>query len=140
LLLAHKLRLRACSITRVSICVSAQLTKLSVVATLHLKFAAKLDMAFSMPKTRFNRKALKPVSALPSRPRPSRGKAREAQEAQQKEVRDYVAAMAAELAELAVGADLDSLAVACDVVREIAQGNVNSQSRQVEFLPVSRRN
>lgn len=88
-------------------------------------------------KIRTSRKALKPLTTLPNRPQRSGGKM---SEQQQKEVRDYVAAMAAELAELAVGADLDSLAVACDVVREIAQGNVNSQSRQVEFLPVSRRN
>jgi hypothetical protein len=88
-------------------------------------------------KERTSRKALKPVTASPSRRRHSRGKM---QEARQKEVRDYVAAMAAELAELSVATGLDSLAVACDVVREIAEGNVNSQSRQVEFLPVSRRN
>jgi hypothetical protein len=90
-----------------------------------------------MPKTKANRRASKLVVIPLSRARQSRGRA---QEVKQQEVRDYVAAMAAELAELSVATGLDSLAVACDVVREIAEGNVNSQSRQVEFLPVSRRN
>jgi hypothetical protein len=44
-------------------------------------------------------------------------------------VRDYIAEMAAGLAELALASRLDSLAVACDVVREIAEGNVQAQAR-----------
>ena len=49
------------------------------------------------------------------------------------EVRDYIADMAAELAELALASRLDSLAVACDVVREIAQGNVAAEARIVRL-------
>jgi hypothetical protein len=41
--------------------------------------------------------------------------------------------MAAELAELAVAKHLDSLAVACDVVREIAQGNVSAEARLLKL-------
>lgn len=52
--------------------------------------------------------------------------------ATQADVREYIGAMAAQLAEMAFRSRLDSLAVACDVVREIAEGNVNSQTRQVE--------
>jgi hypothetical protein len=49
------------------------------------------------------------------------------------EVRDYIADMAAGLAELALANRLDSLAVACDVVREIAQGNVAAEARLVKL-------
>jgi hypothetical protein len=49
------------------------------------------------------------------------------------EVRDYIAEMAASLAELALASRLDSLAVACDVVREIAQGNVTADARLVRL-------
>ena len=90
-----------------------------------------------MQKTKVSRKTMKPAVIPVTGARHGRGVG---QTATQKEVRDYVAAMAAELAELSVTAGLDALAVSCDVVREIAQGNVNSQSRQVEFLPVFRRN
>ncbi len=48
------------------------------------------------------------------------------------DVCEFIGAMAAELAELAYMSRLDTLAVACDVVREIAEGKVNSQSRQVD--------
>ena len=106
-----------------------------------IKFDTKNGHVLMMPRLRTReragRKALKPVTASPCRSQYSRGAANATQ---QKEICDYVAATAAELAELSVASGLDSLAVACDVVREIAQGNVNSQSRQVEFLPVSRRN
>ncbi|HZL32097.1 MAG TPA: hypothetical protein VFC54_13710 [Pseudolabrys sp.] len=46
-------------------------------------------------------------------------------------VRDYIGAMAAELAQLAYHNQLDALAVACDVVREIAVGNVSSPARHM---------
>lgn len=46
-------------------------------------------------------------------------------------VRDYIGAMAAELAQLAYHNKLDALAVACDVVREIAVGNVSSPARHM---------
>ena len=49
------------------------------------------------------------------------------------DVRDYIADMAAGLAELALANRLDSLAVACDVVREIAQGNVAAEARLVRL-------
>jgi hypothetical protein len=45
------------------------------------------------------------------------------------EVRDYIAEMAGSLAQLALASQLDSLAVACDVVREIALGNVTAEAR-----------
>jgi len=47
------------------------------------------------------------------------------------EVRDYIADMAGSLAQLALASRLDSLAVACDTVREIAQGNVKAETRLV---------
>lgn len=49
------------------------------------------------------------------------------------DVRDYIAEMAAGLAELALASQLDSLAVACDVVREIAEGNVSAEARLVRL-------
>jgi hypothetical protein len=49
------------------------------------------------------------------------------------DARDYIADMAAGLAELALANRLDSLAVACDVVREIAQGNVAAEARLVRL-------
>lgn len=56
-----------------------------------------------------------------------------AQEAKaQEKVREYIATMAVELAELAYLSQLDALAVACDVVREIAEGNVKSHVLNVE--------
>jgi hypothetical protein len=45
----------------------------------------------------------------------------------QDEIRDHIGAVAAELAQLANSNKLDALAVACDVVREIAAGNVRSK-------------
>ena len=39
--------------------------------------------------------------------------------------------MAASLAELALASRLESLAVACDVVREIAQGKVSAEARLI---------
>jgi hypothetical protein len=47
-------------------------------------------------------------------------------------VREFIGAMATELAELAYSTELDALAVACDVVREIATGKVKSQNRRVD--------
>ena len=49
------------------------------------------------------------------------------------DARDYMADMAAGLAEFALANRLDSLAVACDVVREIAQGNVAAEARLVRL-------
>jgi hypothetical protein len=53
----------------------------------------------------------------------------------QREVGKYIQEMAAELAELAYQNHLNALAVACDVVREIAAGNVNSHERHVDYAP-----
>jgi hypothetical protein len=53
----------------------------------------------------------------------------------QREVGEYIREMAAELAELAYQNHLNALAVACDVVREIAAGNVNSHERHVDYTP-----
>lgn len=47
------------------------------------------------------------------------------------DVRDYIGDMAAGLAELAYANKLDALAVACDVVREIAKENVTAEARLV---------
>ena len=44
----------------------------------------------------------------------------------------YIETMAAEMAELAYSNNLDAVAVACDVVREIAAGNVRSKARWPE--------
>lgn len=49
------------------------------------------------------------------------------------DVRKYIAAMAGELAELAYRSGLDGLASACDVAREVAEGNVRSRTRHVEY-------
>lgn len=47
------------------------------------------------------------------------------------EISDHIGQVAAGLAQLADLNKLDALAVACDVVREIAAGNVNSKARQI---------
>jgi hypothetical protein len=49
------------------------------------------------------------------------------------DVRDYIRDMAASLAELAYASRLDALAVACDVVREIADGNVTAETRLIRL-------
>jgi len=49
------------------------------------------------------------------------------------DVRDYIRDMAAGLAELAYASRLDALAVACDVVREIAEGNVTADTRLIRL-------
>jgi hypothetical protein len=49
------------------------------------------------------------------------------------DVRDYIRDMAAGLAELAYASRLDALAVACDVVREIAEGNVSTDTRLIRL-------
>lgn len=49
------------------------------------------------------------------------------------EVREYIGDMAAGLAELAYASRLEALAVACDVVREIAEGKVTSDARLVRL-------
>lgn len=54
------------------------------------------------------------------------------QDAHRENVREFIGAMAAELAELAYASRLDALAVACDVVCEVAAGKVKSQGRHVE--------
>jgi hypothetical protein len=41
--------------------------------------------------------------------------------------------MAASLAEMAYASRLDALAVACDVVREIAEGNVSADTRLIRL-------
>jgi hypothetical protein len=51
--------------------------------------------------------------------------------ADRQEICSYVGALADEMARLAYAHQLDALAVACDVVREIAAGNVSSKSRQI---------
>ena len=49
------------------------------------------------------------------------------------DAREYIADMAGSLAELALANHLDSLATACDVVREIAEGNVSAQARLIRY-------
>ncbi len=49
------------------------------------------------------------------------------------EVREYIADMAAGLAELAYASRLEALAMACDVVREIAEGNMPADTRLVRL-------
>jgi len=49
------------------------------------------------------------------------------------DVRDYIRDMAASLAEMAYASRLDALAVACDVVREIADGNVTAETRLIRL-------
>lgn len=49
------------------------------------------------------------------------------------DVREYIGDMAAGLAELAYANRLDALAVACDVLREIAEGNVSVDTRLVRL-------
>jgi hypothetical protein len=58
-------------------------------------------------------------------------RAKAVRQAHEEDVREYIGAMAAGLAELAYASELESLAVACDVVREIAEGNVDAQARVV---------
>jgi hypothetical protein len=52
-----------------------------------------------------------------------------------REVGEFIRAMAVELAALAYLNNLDALAIACDVVREVAEGNVNSHQRHVDYTP-----
>jgi hypothetical protein len=49
------------------------------------------------------------------------------------DVCDYIRDMAASLAEMAYASRLDALAVACDVVREIAEGNVSADTRLIRL-------
>ncbi len=49
------------------------------------------------------------------------------------EVREYIGDMAAGLAELAYASRLEALAVACDVVREIAEGKLTPDTRLVRL-------
>jgi hypothetical protein len=91
---------------------------------------------FHMPLRRSTRKragsalaaqARRPVRpAHASRPLPAKRRSQSPEA-----VRDYIADMAGSLAQLALASELDSLAVACDVVREIAQGNVKAQARLI---------
>ena len=70
------------------------------------------------------RRPVRAATASPHSPAKRRSHSPEA-------VRDYIADMAGSLAQLALASELDSLAVACDVVREIAQGNVRAEARLI---------
>lgn len=81
-----------------------------------------------MLKQKSHHKTVKPAANSLGKPRQK--KLRPQSHGGYDNVSDYIGAMAAELAQLANANRLDALAVACDVVREIAAGNVKSQSRQ----------
>lgn len=49
------------------------------------------------------------------------------------DVREYIGDMAAGLAELAYANRLEAVAVACEMVREIAEGNVSIDTRLVRL-------
>jgi hypothetical protein len=51
----------------------------------------------------------------------------------EEDVREYIGAMAAGLAELAYASRLESLAVACDVVREIAEDANGAAARMLRL-------
>lgn len=52
---------------------------------------------------------------------------------EREEVREHISIVCHELAELAYKHGLDSVAVACDVAREVAEGNVDAAQRQVDL-------
>jgi len=86
-----------------------------------------------MPRQKITSKAAKPAPIpLGKAAIKARQKWGRAIDADPEHVCDYIGTLAAELAELALHNRLDALAVACDVVREIADGNVKSHPRHVD--------